>query len=111
MTLFLLAAAPPPQGPSPLLQLVPYFLIFLVFYFLIIHPTRKAEKERETALAELREGLKKGDRVVTNGGLYGEVVKADGKIVVLKLADNVKVRIARTAIAGPEVPEDDKKGN
>ena len=109
MTLFLLAAAPS-QGPSPLLQMVPYFLIFLVFYFLVIYPTRKAEKEREAALAQLREALKKGDRVVTTGGLYGEVFKADGKIVVLKLADNMKVRLARTAVAGPEVPEDDKKG-
>ncbi len=51
-------------------------------------------------------GLKKGDKVVTNGGLYGEVAAVHEKVVILKLADNVKVRVAKSAISGLEGDEE-----
>jgi preprotein translocase subunit YajC len=91
---------------NPLLQLAPLFLIFVLFYVLMIVPMRKRQK----AVQQMVENLKKGDRVITNGGLYGEVAAVTGATVVLKIADNVKVRVAKTAITGLE-PEAEKGGN
>lgn len=83
--------------------MVPMILIFGVFYLLLIRPQQKKQK----AVEALQEGLKKGDKVVTSAGIYGEVVKTQDHIVVLKLAENVKVRVAKRAIAGLEgSPED-----
>ena len=87
-------------------QFVPLLLIFGIFYVLIMLPMRKRQK----ALAQLIENLKKGDRVITNGGLYGEVAAVTGPTVVLKIADNVKVRVAKSSITGLE-PEAEKGGN
>ena len=84
------------------LNFVPIILVFAIFYFLLIAPMRKRQK----ALQALVENLKKGDRVVTNGGLYGTVASVDEKVVVLKLAENLKVRVARSAIAGLEGQEE-----
>ena len=103
-TMYLLAAAP--GAPSPLLNMMPLILIFVVFYFVMWAPVRKKQK----ALEQLIESLKKGDKVVTNGGLYGEVVKAEGATVILKLAENVKVKVAKRAIAGLEGSPEDKGG-
>ena len=98
-----LLLAQAPAEPSLLVSLMPMILIFGVFYLIWFMPMRKKQK----ALDALLERLKKGDKVVTTGGFYGEVVKAEGHIVVLKLADNVKVRVAKRAIAGLEgSPED-----
>ncbi len=105
MTTYLLVAAAP-QGPSPLLNMMPLVLIFVVFYFVMWAPIRKKQK----ALEQVVESLKKGDKVVTNGGLYGEVVRADDATVVLKLAENVKVKVAKRAIAGLEGSPEDKGG-
>ena len=100
----MVAAAPPAQ--SPLIGMMPLILIFVIFYFIMWAPIRKKQK----ALEQLIETLKKGDRVVTNGGLYGEVVKTDDTSLVLKLAENVKVKVARRAIAGLEGSPEDKGG-
>ncbi len=77
-------------------QLVPIVVIFAIFYFLLIAPARKRQK----SLQALIDGLKKGDRVVTTGGLYGEVTSVKEKSVFLKVAENVKVRVAKSAVAG-----------
>jgi len=91
---------------NPLLQFAPMFLIFALFYVLMIVPSRKRQK----ALQQLLQDLKKGDRVVTTGGLYGEVAAVTDSMVVLKVADNVKVRVAKSAITGLE-PDAEKGGN
>lgn len=97
------------NAQNPLLQLgqyVPLLAIFALFYFIIMLPMRKRQK----ALQQMLENLKKGDRVITNGGLYGEVAAVVGPAVVLKIADNVKVRVAKSAITGLE-PDAEKGGN
>jgi len=96
-TLFQLAQAGG-QSPSPFLQLVPILLIFGIFYFLLLAPMRKRQKQHQALLA----ALKRGDKVVTNGGLMGEVAAVEEKVVHLKLADNVRVRVVKSAIAGLE---------
>ncbi len=106
MTSYLLLAAGA-QGPSPMTSLfIPMALILLIFYLLLIRP----EKTKRKALEQQIEALKKGDRVVTTGGLYGEVVKTDDAAVILKLAENVKVKVAKRAIAGLEGSPEEKGG-
>jgi len=89
------------SAPSALMQFVPIILIFAIFYFLLLAPMRKRQK----ALKETIENLKRGDRVVTTGGFYGEVVAIEGKDLMLKLGDNVKVRVSKSAVAGLEGEE------
>ena len=95
--LHLLAAAQA-QEPSIWMSLVPMLLIFAIFYFLLIYPVRKRQK----ALQKLIEELKRGDKVVTNGGLYGEVAAVEGSVIYLKVSDNLKIKVAKSAIAGLE---------
>jgi preprotein translocase subunit YajC len=82
--------------PEVLAQFFPLLVIFAIFYFLLIAPARKRQK----ALQSLIDNLHKGDQVVTTGGLYGEVVSVKERDLILKLAENVKVRVARSAISG-----------
>ena len=87
---------------SPLLEFVPLILIFGIFYFVMVAPMRKRQK----ALTAMIESLKKGDKVVTTGGVYGEVHSVQDGVVLLKIADNVRVKVAKSAIAGQQGGED-----
>ncbi|PWB78226.1 MAG: preprotein translocase subunit YajC [Candidatus Methylomirabilota bacterium] len=87
----------PEGGPTSILPvLLPSVLIFLVFYFLMIRPQKKKQQEQKDMLTN----LKTGDQIVTTGGLYGTIVKfsGDSNRVKLKIADNVTIEIARSAI-------------
>ena len=74
---------------------IPILLVFVVFYFLLIRPQQKKQKEHQLLVSQLR----KGDKVVTNGGPYGTVVDAKEHVVVLKIAENVKVELVKSAVA------------
>jgi preprotein translocase subunit YajC len=89
-----------------LVSLAPMLIIFGIFYLLLILPMRKRQK----ALQQMVQSLKKGDRVITSGGLYGEISAVDDSAgtVVLRIADNVKVKVARSAISGLEGQEAEK---
>lgn len=84
--------------PSLLVALAPYLLIIVIFYVIWWLPVQKKQKAHQAML----EALKKGDKVVTNGGLYGKVQKVDDDVVVLEINDNTRIRVARRAIAGFE---------
>lgn len=84
--------------PQPWLIMIPYLFIAVIFYFLLIAPMKKRQK----AAAQMAESLKKGDKVVTSGGIYGEIAGVDSDTVVLKIADNVRIKLAKSAIAGLE---------
>ena len=94
------AQAAPAAGaaPSPLLSFMPLVLMFIVFYFLLIRPQQKKQKETHAMI----EGLKKGDCVVTSGGLIGTVTSLQSDYLVLKLGDNdqTKVEVLKSAISG-----------
>ncbi len=77
-----------------LVQVLPIAAIFLVFYFLVIAPANKQKRKTQ----EMLTSLKKGDRVVTSGGIYGTIQGVEPEVVHLKIADNVKVKVARSAI-------------
>ena len=88
-------AAPQGGGPGVLGQFVPLILIFVVFYFLLIRPQQKRAKETKAML----DSLKKGDKIITNGGVYGLVEAVTDDTVTVKIADNVKVKMLRSAVA------------
>jgi len=77
-------------------QILPIAAIFLVFYFLVIAPANKQKRKTQ----EMLNSLKKGDRVVTSGGIYGTVQGVEPEVVYLKIADNVRVKVARSAVSG-----------
>lgn len=89
---FIMAQAGPPAGG--LQGLLPLLLILAVFYFLLVRPQQQRAKEHQ----KLVDGLKKNDRVVTNGGLHGRVIEVRDDEVVLEIAPNVQVRYDRAQI-------------
>jgi preprotein translocase subunit YajC len=93
----LLQASPTP-GMGGLLQFAPMIFIFVIFYFLLIAPMRKKQKKTQEMLAK----LKKGDEVVTQGGVFGRIAAMDDErgFVVLEISSNVKVKVLRSAIVG-----------
>lgn len=83
-------------GPgSPLLQLAPFAMILIVFYFLLVRPQQRKAKETQ----EMLDNLKMNDEVVTNGGLHGRIVKLSDKVLTLEVAPKVQVRVERPAIS------------
>ena len=88
------AAPAGPAGPGGLLAMVPYLAMFAIFYFVLIAPMRKQQKKTKEMLAS----LKKGDRVITTGGIHGQVAQVEDQIVWVKIADTVKVKMSRSAI-------------
>ena len=100
-----LMQAAPGVASSPLVQMVPYILMFVIFYFVLLAPMRKQQKKQKELLAS----LKKGDRVVTTGGIHGTIAQVEDQIVWLKIADTVKIKVNRSAIAGPTGEADAKE--
>jgi preprotein translocase subunit YajC len=83
---------------------LPLLLMFGIMYFLVILPQSRQRKKMQ----EMLSGVKNGDKVITTSGIYGTINGIDGDTFILKVADNVKIRIARAAIAQVESPEDAK---
>ena len=83
-------------GPSTIEALLPLVLIFVVFYFLLIRPQQKKQKQHRAMLGAVR----RGDKVVTGGGILGAVTKVvDDHVVVVEIAEGIKVRVQRDLIA------------
>jgi len=95
--LFLLwmGGSPNGQAGNPIASFLPFILIIVVFYFFMIRPQKKKQQEREKMIS----ALGKGDKIVTVGGLHGTVQSTKEKSLIVKIADNVKVEIERSAIA------------
>lgn len=94
---YLLMAQPAAQGgaqPNPLMTFLPFILIIVVFYFFMIRPQMKRQKE----VAAFRNSLQKGDKVVTTGGIYGKIVEIKDNYILLQIDDNVKIRVDKNAI-------------
>jgi preprotein translocase subunit YajC len=93
------ADAAAPSGMQSLAQFVPLILIFIVFYFLLIRPQQKKAKDHQNYLAN----LKKGDRVITGGGIHGVITGLTDTVITLEIAENVRIKVSRSAIAGSAV--------
>jgi|ERR1019366_680428 len=85
-----------PEGGSPWLQLVPFALVLGIFYFIILLPMKRKQQK----VQEFVDSLKVGDRVITTGGLHGQVTRLGGDTIQLQIADKVRVEIAKAAIGG-----------
>ena len=94
--LLLAMGTPSSPGVNPYVQLIPIALVFAIFYFIILLPTKRRQKK----LQDFLDALKVGDRIVTNGGIYGSVTKVDGNTVQLQIADKVRIELSRNAIVG-----------
>src|SRR5229473_6748216 len=91
-------------GPSGLMAFAPLLIIMVIFYVLLILPAQRRQKKTQQMLG----ALKNGDKVVTSGGIYGTIVGLEGDTVQLRIADQVKVKMSRSAVAGlqPESKEE-----
>lgn len=99
---FLLMGGPADGGAAnPIVTLLPLILIFVVFYFFIIRPQKKKEQERRAMI----EAVKKGDRVVTIGGIHATVTQVDEGSVLVQVDNNVKLRVDKNAIASAGAKE------
>ena len=84
-----------PAAPSPFASMLPIVVIFGIFYFLLIRPQQQQAKQHEKMLAD----LKKGDRVLLNGGLYGVITGFKGQDIELRIAEDLKVLAARSSVS------------
>ena len=84
-----------PGGPSPLVNLMPIALMFVILYFLMIRPQQKRAREHETMV----QNLKRGDDVVTSGGIHGRIQAIADKVLTVEIAPNVRIRLERDQIA------------
>jgi preprotein translocase subunit YajC len=85
-----------PEGGSPWLQLVPFALVLGIFYFIILLPMKRKQQK----VQEFIDNLKVGDRVITTGGLHGQVTRLGGDTIQLQIADKVRVEVAKAAVGG-----------
>ena len=97
-------AAQPPSGSILANPLVLFLPLVILMYFLMIRPAQSQRKK----VAEMLKNLKVGDKVITNGGFYGTIAGLEGDAVQLRIAEQVKVKVARNAIAGIQ-PEPGKE--
>jgi len=94
----MIAMGASPDGTSALVQVIPFVLILGIFYFIILLPTKRKQQKVQTFL----DALKVNDRVVTTGGIYGQITKLDDQRVELQIADKVRIKVSRQAIGGYE---------
>ncbi len=90
------ALGAPPGGGSPWLQLIPFVLVLGIFYFIILLPMKRKQQK----VQEFLTGLKVGDRVITTGGIYGQITRLGEQAVQLQIADKIRIDVARAAIGG-----------
>lgn len=88
------------QPQSAWTSFVPLVIMLGIFYFLLIAPMRKRQKQQEQMIAD----LKTGDRVVTSGGIYGTIVGIKEDRLTLRIADQVKVEITKSSVSGLDTP-------
>ena len=108
-SLILLAAAAAPAGDQPpaWLQFMPLVAMAVIFWFLLLRPQMKQQKEHRAKI----ESVKKGDQVVTGGGLVGKVIKVDDTYAEIELAQNVKVKAVKATISDVLSPVSSKPAN
>ena len=81
--------------PGPIVQFLPLIFLFVVFYFLLIRPQQKKQKEHTLMLSK----LEKNDEVVTSGGIHGTIVAVAERTVTLRVADNVKIELEKGCVS------------
>lgn len=93
-------AAQAPSGAGGISAFMPIVILFVIFYFILIRPQQKRAKEHQSTL----DALKPGDTVITNGGIYGTVMKIDEHVVTLQCSDKVRIKVIKKAISSKVDP-------
>ena len=88
-------AAPGAAGPGPIITILPFILIFVIMYFMVIRPQQKKAREHQDMLGK----LKRNDEVMTSGGIYGKVIDLKETVVTVEVAPNVRIRVHRPQIS------------
>jgi preprotein translocase subunit YajC len=99
MTMFagsLVAMGTTPDGGASWLQFIPFVLVLAIFYFIILLPMQRKQKK----VQDFQGALKVGDRVITTGGIYGQITKMSDDTIQLQIADKVRIEVARAAVGG-----------
>ena len=91
---FIYLMGPAPEGQSPLVTLLPLVLVFVVFYFFMIRPQVRKQKE----MTSYRSSLKKGDKVITTGGIYGKITDVKDNTVTVDVSDGVLLKVDKSAV-------------
>ena len=91
---FILLMQPAQEGQNPLMSFLPLVLIVVVFYFFIIRPQMKRQKD----LKKFRASLGKGDKVITTGGIYGKITDVKDTALIVEIADNVRIKIDKNSV-------------
>lgn len=94
-----------PKGPGAFEQLIPFVFIFVIFYFLLIRPQQKRAKTHQDFLSK----LKRGDSVLTSGGILGTIEGLTDQFATLEIANGVRIRIVRAQIASPATTAEETK--
>ena len=89
------APACPPGGGSSFQMLVPMAIVFAIFYFMMIRPQRRRDKERKAMIAN----VKKGDRVLLTSGILGQITNIKDQALVVRIAENTKIEVVKAAIS------------
>lgn len=84
----------PQPGANPLVSLLPLVLIIVVFYFFMIRPQVKRQKE----LTNYRNSLRKGDKIVTTGGIYGKIAEIDETTIIIEVEDKMRLKVDKSAV-------------
>jgi preprotein translocase subunit YajC len=92
----LFAMGATPDGGSPWLQLVPFVLVLAIFYFIILLPMKRKQQK----VQEFLDAIKVGDRVITTGGIHGQVTRLGEQSIQLQIADKVRIEVSKAAIGG-----------
>ena len=104
-TAYALGGSPSEGGQAnPIASLLPFVLMFLVLYLLILRPQMKKQRNQQRMIDE----LEKNDEIVTSGGIHGTILNIKDDILVVKIADNVKIEVSRAAVSRVKNKEDDK---
>jgi preprotein translocase subunit YajC len=90
------ALAAPPEGGSLWLQFIPFALVLAIFYFIILLPMKRKQQK----IQQFLDGLKVGDRIITTGGIHGQITRLGDVTLQVQIADKVRVEVARAAIGG-----------
>ena len=89
------APAPAPGPGGGLISFIPFIFIFIIMYFMLFRPQKKRQQEQQRLVA----ALKTGDKVVTNAGIHGLIANVKDTTVMLKVADNVKIEVEKSAVS------------
>ena len=95
------------ESQNPILGLMPLILMFVIFYFLLIRPQQKKAKQHR----EMLTGIKKGDKVLTSGGIYGRVLEVDNDVLTVDIGHDMKIEVNRNFVSSlaDRAPKDSKK--